>query len=217
MGQITRQDASEMKKIVQALPRNRNTKPETRDLSLHEAIAVPGLPKLGVKTVNSYIDMFRRFWDWAEKHGHAPEKLFEGMKVAKAKRTEEARKAYTKNQIARLYSKLTENPSGLVKKDDHKWGTLLAMFTGARLREVAQLVPSDIKSEGDIWYIDINADNSQRASSMTSILFSDGMTLKSKLSRLLVAGNFAALIRRSIIRRSRSISSNSHSRSRYWI
>ena len=42
---------------------------------------------------------------------------------------------------------------------------------------------------------------------LPSGLFKLGMILKSKLSKLFVLGNFAALIRRSIIRRSRSISS----------
>ena len=37
---------------------------------------------------------------------------------------------------------------------------------------------------------------SQRASSRTIILLSDGMALKSKLSKLLTAGNLAILIRR---------------------
>ena len=41
-------------------------------------------------------------------------------------------------------------------------------------------------------------------------LFSAGMALKSKLSRLLATGNFAALMRRSTMRRSRSISSQLH-------
>ena len=41
------------------------------------------------------------------------------------------------------------------------------------------------------------------------------MALKSKLSRLFTAPNRAALIRRSIMRRSRSISSSSDRRSRY--
>ena len=40
----------------------------------------------------------------------------------------------------------------------------------------------------------------QRASSRTIILLSDGMALKSKLSKLLTAGNLAILIRRSTIR-----------------
>jgi DNA invertase Pin-like site-specific DNA recombinase len=53
-----------------------------------------------------------------------------------------------------------------------------------------------------------------RASSMTRALFNEGSAAKSKLSRLLTAGNLAALMRRSTIRRSRSISSNSANRSR---
>src|SRR5215212_8043395 len=52
---------------------------------------------------------------------------------------------------------------------------------------------------------------SQRASSSTRALLSDGRARKLKLSRLLVAGNRASLIRRSTLRRSRSISSNSAS------
>ncbi|EKE45733.1 hypothetical protein OCGS_0152 [Oceaniovalibus guishaninsula JLT2003] len=182
MDQISRQDAADMKKLVQALPANRKTKPETRNLSLHEAIDVPGLPKMGVKTVNSYIDMFRRFWDWAERHGRAPHKLFDGMKVAKAKQAAEKRKAYSKEQLSRLFVELTENRSGLVKKDDHKWGTLLAMFTGARLREVAQLVPSDIRSEGGIWYIDINADGEKK--SLKSLAAKRRVPVHSELIRL---------------------------------
>lgn len=120
MDQISRQDAADMKKLVQALPANRKTKPETRDLSLQDAIDLPGLLKISVKTVNGYIDMFRRFWDWAERHGRTPHKLFDGMKVAKVKQAAEKRKAYSKEQLCRLYVELTENRSGLVKKDDHK-------------------------------------------------------------------------------------------------
>ncbi len=44
---------------------------------------------------------------------------------------------------------------------------------------------------------------SERASSSTRVLLSEGMAVKSKLSRLLTAGNLASLIRRSTLRRSR--------------
>ena len=179
---ISRQDAADMKKQVQAPPEKRKIKPKTRDLSLQEAIDVPGLLKMGVKTVNSYIDMFRRFWDWAERHGRAPHKLFDGMKVGKAKQAAEKRKAYSKEQLSRLYVELTENPSGLVNKDDHKWGTLLAMFIGARLREVAQLVPSDIRSDGGVWCIDINADGEKK--SLKSPAAKRRVPVHSELNRL---------------------------------
>ena len=45
---------------------------------------------------------------------------------------------------------------------------------------------------------------------------SEGMALNSKLSRLFTVGNFAALMRRSTSRRSRSMSSNSTRRERNW-
>lgn len=160
---ITRQDAAEMKKLVQALPANRNTRPETRHLTLQEAVDFPGLKKISAKTVNSYIDMFRRFWDWAERHGHAPVKLFDGMKVAKAKHADEGRKAYTTDQTGKLHSALTGKASGLVKKDDYKWGALLGLYTGARLREIAQLDVADIRQEGGIWYLDINGDGPNKS------------------------------------------------------
>jgi hypothetical protein len=51
----------------------------------------------------------------------------------------------------------------------------------------------------------------ERASSSTKVLLSDGMAAKSKLSRLFTAGN---RIRRSTMRRSRSISSSSVRRSK---
>jgi integrase len=102
------------------MPVNRKNKPETRDPTLQEAIAVPGLPTLSTKTANSYLDMFRRFWDWAEKHGRAPEKLFVDLKVKAGKKKDDGRKAFTPAQTQRLLQELTENTSGLVKSDDHK-------------------------------------------------------------------------------------------------
>lgn len=162
MDQITRQDAAEMKQVVLSMPVNRKTKPETRDLTLQEAIAVPGLPTLSTKTANSYLDMFRRFWDWAEKHGRAPEKLFFDMKVKARKKADNGRKMFTPAQTKRLLQELTENTSGLVKSDEYKWATLLALYTGARRREIAQLFLTDIRQEGDIWFIDINEEGERK-------------------------------------------------------
>ena len=56
---------------------------------------------------------------------------------------------------------------------------------------------------------------SERARSTTSFLLSVGIASKPKLSRLLIEGNLAALMRRSTMRASRSISSNSIKRARY--
>lgn len=162
MADISRQDASALKKIVQALPVNRNSRPETRDLSLSEAIKVEGVQKVSVETINNHMAMFQRFGDWAERHGYTPSKVFDRMKVAKPKKPAQGRKDYTLEQTSMLYAELTRNHSGLVKKDDHKWGALLGLFTDARLNEIAQLEVADVCHEDGIWHLNITDDGDDK-------------------------------------------------------
>lgn len=152
---ITKQNASEVKKVLQALPSSRNTKPKLKAMPLMQVIKEPGHKKIAAKTINSHIQMFKMFFDWAERHGHSPHTLFEGMKVKKDKASESERKPFAPNQARLIYSELTENPSGLVRKDSHKWGMLLGMFTGARLNEICQLDIADVQQDGDTWFLNI--------------------------------------------------------------
>jgi integrase len=57
-----------------------------------------------------------------------------------------------------MYSHLTDAHSTLVKKECHRWGTLVAMLTGGRVNEVAQLHVGDVRQVNDIWCIDFNED-----------------------------------------------------------
>ncbi|WP_224380255.1 tyrosine-type recombinase/integrase [Roseovarius carneus] len=168
MADITRHDAAEVKKVVQSLPLNRKTKTETKDLTLLEAIEVPGMKKVSVETVNNHMAMFYRFWKWAVTHGQATEKLFEEMKITARKKPDDGRKAFSPAQTKRLFQELTENRSGFVKSDEYKWATLLALYTGARRGEIAQLFLTDVQQEGDIWYLDINADGKNKSLKTTA-------------------------------------------------
>lgn len=152
---ITKQDASEVKKVLQALPSSRNTKPKLKAMPLMQVIKEPGHKKIAAKTINSHVQMFKMFFDWAERHGHSPHTLFEGMKVKKDKASESERKPFSPDQARLIYTELTENRSGLVSKDSHKWGMLLGMFTGARLNEICQLDIADVKQDGEIWFLNI--------------------------------------------------------------
>ncbi|MFN3724323.1 MAG: hypothetical protein ACK4VZ_14885 [Paracoccaceae bacterium] len=103
LGNITRKDASEVKKILQLLPSSRNTKPTLRAIPLMEVIKVSGHSKLSSKTINAHIDSFRRFFEWAERHGHAPHRLFEGLKVPKAKDTATQRLPFSSDQLNDIF------------------------------------------------------------------------------------------------------------------
>lgn len=180
---ITKQDASEVKKVLQVLPASRNTKPKLKALPLMQVIKEPGHKKIAAKTINSHIQMFRTFFDWAELHGHSPHTLFEGMKVKKDNASKSERKPFTQDQARLVYTELTENLSGLVRKDSHKWGMLLGMFTGARLNEICQLDTADVKQDGDIWFLNIT-DEGDDTKSVKSKAGRRKVPLHSQLIRL---------------------------------
>ena len=165
---ITKQDANEVKKVLQALPASRNTKPKLKTMPLMQVINEPGHKKIAAKTINSHIQMFKMFFDWAERHGYAPHTLFEGMKVKKDRASESERKPFTRDQTRLIYTELSHNPSGLVRKDSHKWGMLLGLFTGARLNEICQLDIADVQQEGDTWFLNITDEGDENKSVKTS-------------------------------------------------
>lgn len=183
LGTITRQDAGDVKEILLQLPSSRKTKPELKHLTLLEAIEVEGHGAIAPKTVNSHLSTFFRFFVWAERHGHSPHTLFEGMKVASAKPSETDRKPFSDEQTHRIYKELTENPSGFVKKDSHKWGALLALFTGARLNEICQLEIQDIQHDNGIWYLNIT-DEGDNKKSLKAAASHRKVPLHSELIRL---------------------------------
>ncbi len=164
LGTVTKQEASDVKKLLQMLPVSRNTKPHLKGMSLFEVVKVKGEKTISPKTINSHIDLYRRFFTWAELHGHSPHKLFDGMKVPKAKSAGTDRKPFSVAQSQQLYMELTQDKSGLVRSDSHKWGALLGMFTGARLNEICQLEIADIQQEDGIWYLQITDEGDNKKS-----------------------------------------------------
>ncbi|WP_422074423.1 tyrosine-type recombinase/integrase [Tranquillimonas rosea] len=160
---LTRADARQVKDVLMRLPKNRRKSPQTRDLSLSEMLEVQGVERISSRTLNTYIGNMQTFLGWAVRNGYAEDNIFEGMRVRAPKgKKEEGRKPFSQAQLRTLYRHLTENPDDLVRKDTHKWATLIAMFSGMRLDEVAQLDVSDIQCADDVWFIDVNDDGERK-------------------------------------------------------
>nr|WP_256809034.1 site-specific integrase [Bradyrhizobium sp. Bra64] len=56
-------------------------------------------------------------------------------------------------------SELLNNTSGLVQLDYQKWGPLIALYSGARLNEIAQIHLTDIRQKEGVWCFDLNDDD----------------------------------------------------------
>ncbi|WP_254434996.1 site-specific integrase [Ruegeria arenilitoris] len=184
LGTITKQDANEVKKVLQALPSSRNTKPALKNMPLMEVVKLPGQKKIAPKTINSHIQMFKSFFDWAERHGYSPHSLFDGMKVAKGKNSKSQRKPFSPEQIRLLHTELTTNLSGLVRKESHKWGMLLGIFTGARLNEICQLDIKDVQQECGTWFLNITDEGDDDNKSVKSTAARRKVPLHPELIRL---------------------------------
>jgi len=128
---------------------------------------------LHVKTVNAHLSVYGSLFKWATTNGYATANIFDGLTIKVANKGEHVRNAYSQEQISRMVGELTENHSGLVRKGYQKWGPLLGIFTGARLNEIAQLTPEDVRQIGGIWCFDFNE-------------LSEGKHLKNKASSRIV-------------------------------
>ena len=154
---LVKADARQVKDVLMRLPRNRRKTAATRDLTLLEMLEISGVQVITARTLNAYISNLQSFFKWAVDNGHADTNIFAGTRVRiTAKPKDDDRKAFTDAQLQLMFLHLTENPSGLVTKDDHKWPALIAMFSGMRLNEVAQLQPDDVRLVGEVWCFDVN-------------------------------------------------------------
>jgi len=173
IAKLTKSDARSAKATLSKLPKNRSKNPRTRNLCLADMQAVERVEKMSTRTVNGYLSAFQSFNAWAVNNGHADENVFSGLRIPQKTRDKtKQRAAFDAAQLATLFRHLTTNPDKYVNKEEHKWPTLIAMFTGARLNEVAQLHTTDIREQDGIWIIDINDD--------------DGKMLKTAASRRIV-------------------------------
>jgi integrase len=166
--------AREVKSILAEYPRNRNKNPQTRGLPLVEAVAVPDVDKLNVITINKYLATYAGLFNWAKSNSYVDDAVFSGLAIRKTtKRGVVGRSSFSDAQVRTMLNVLLDNANGLIRKDYQKWGPLIALFTGARLNEIAQIHLADIRQEDGIWYFDLN-DNA------------DDKRLKSEASRRLV-------------------------------
>ncbi len=159
---INRLDAERARHVRECLfktPKSRNTKKATKGLQLSEQLIVADREKLDLmsnRNIEKYITYFKSFMHWTTALKYTEENPFIDMKVPN-KKIENRYQHFTKNQIVRVLEEVDKQGLGLAKSDSTYWGTLIAIYTGARRNEIASLLPTDILQDEDsgIWYFNI--------------------------------------------------------------
>jgi len=165
--------ARKVKESLQRVPKNIKTSPITRDLTFEDALALEDVGRMDVKTINTHLAAYNGLFKWAEANSYIDKNVFAGIAIKQGKTADKARVAFSGEQIALIRDTIVRNERGLIKKAYQHWGPLIGLYTGARLNEIAQLGPDDIRQEDGIWCFDINDR-------------SEGKTLKTTSARRLI-------------------------------
>lgn len=161
---LTAMEAKRVKDTLLAYPRNRSKNPATRGKPLAEVLGIANVETIQVPTINKYLQTYSELFEWAKQNHHISENLFSGLTVRQSNRNkEDSRDAYTDEQIRLILQAVSDNERGLVTKPYQKWATLIGIYTGSRLGEIAQLHLKDIREQDGMWVFDMNEDGDRKS------------------------------------------------------
>lgn len=152
---IRLQQAEEIRNVLLKLPANRNKKKEYKNKTIKQLSKSSCFPQ-SPRTVKGIIERYSTFFEWLVQADYADKNYFHKLKVAIPKRKEsEQRNRWDDNSLLALFNSEVYAQHKLTHPYMF-WLPLLALYTGARQNELAQLYVSDVKETDGILLIDIN-------------------------------------------------------------
>lgn len=179
-----RGDVSRFLGALRRLPAVYGRSPKDKKLTFTQIIARADEAKalrLSEKTVKRHLSALSQFFVYCVDQGYLTvsarldmfgEHAFKTKGSAKSQRD-----AWTPDELTKLFKSPVwtgceskhrlSTPGAVIEKDHHYWLPLLAVYHGARLEELADLIRSDISQEGPIFAIKIQEDTREQADGTT--------------------------------------------------
>jgi integrase len=149
---VSREDARRVLSLLRLLPAQIGKNPKLKGLGPVKAAernATLGLPVISTKTVNNfYLAPIRGAFGWAQAEGWLAANPFTRLSVAEREVGQTLRDQFTVAQLAQLFEGSPWQPRD-EGRSGRFWLPLLALFTGARLGEIAGLRVADIVTSAD--------------------------------------------------------------------
>jgi integrase len=162
---VTRSHAVQVKEILLKLPANMDKSPQFRGKSYKQILAMNPEPQ-GIKTVIDKITKLRALFQWAHDNEACPSNPFQNLKPTDGRRARDQKKRFTDDDLQALFDPNRFNSSQL---DSFKFFMpLLALHTGARVGELANLRTVDVQEKDGITILDLN-DEVKRKKTKSSV------------------------------------------------
>jgi integrase len=166
---ITRDHVRRFCEVLKGMPKNRNKDRDYRGKSFAElaSMEIPPGKRMDPSTVAERFTATRTFLKWAESEygrdiGFEARWLNEAFQMpkaykrAKSGRVKSNRDHFTVDELKTLFDPSTYLPA----TDPHPsrfWCPLVALFTGMRINEIAQLRHADLRQQDGVWVFDVNS------------------------------------------------------------
>lgn len=142
------------KAALMELPPNLNKSPRYRNLTIEQIRALGDTPA-APNTINKNLGRMAALFDWAIKYGYATLNPASGMIIKNPKRANEERQAFTDADLLKLFQ--TDDFINKKHRNSYmRWTPLIALYSGARLNEIAQLHTADFIEQDGVPVISIN-------------------------------------------------------------
>ena len=152
---ITRKVTRDVREKLKKYPTDKNKKPAYKDLSMDQLVDMNIDKTIKPRTINKHLTIFSSMFKWAEKEELIQRNSFDGISVNDEESTADKRDKFSHNDLKSIFG--SQIYTHVIFTDSYKyWTPLIALFTGARRGEIAQLELNDIKIIDGIHAIDIN-------------------------------------------------------------
>lgn len=128
------------------------------------------------KTINHYLSHYRTFFTWLNDNVDGINSNPFANVTVKSNHVQSFRRAFTNQEIKTILNYRVKNPVEAKRfRDDARWFLPIALYTGMRLNEIAELRLVDIKKFEDIWCFDLREHDTKNASSKRVVPIAQGL------------------------------------------
>jgi len=153
---ITREQIVKYRETLQKLPPNMKKKKEYREKSLSQILKMKPEETMSGHTIKSYLEKAQQILEYAHLQGYCSRNVAKDIKFRNTTRNDEERRIFTHNELVAMFVTSPEFGDSKLQKPYQFWGSLIGLFTGARVNEISQLHLADFKEDNGVCYIDIN-------------------------------------------------------------
>lgn len=152
---IDRTAAKGVRESLKKYPVNKNKRKEFNGLSMQDIKQLNVEDTISVRSINKYLTIYSSLFKWARLEGLVEQNPFDGISVKDTEHASEKRYPFDQEDLSKIFGSRIYTHQEYDKNFKY-WIPLIALYSGARRGEIAQLEVNDVLTVGDIPVFDFN-------------------------------------------------------------